>query len=149
LAKVSSVPAQLRRPASARRDRARATALGLLAGVLLDQFAGDPRRGHPVALFGSAASRLEARMWRDDRAAGAGYAALLNAASAALGLLARRLPPAGGLPISSAAARTSSTRRRSPGPRWSPSRRTRPTPWSPRCYGVRSPACPACSATGR
>ena len=86
------MPAQLRRPASARRDRARATALGLLAGVLLDQLAGDPRRGHPVALFGSAAGRLEARMWRDDRAAGAGYAALLTAAPAALGLLARRLP---------------------------------------------------------
>jgi adenosylcobinamide-phosphate synthase len=86
------VPAQSRRPASASRDRARATAVGLLAGVLLDQLAGDPRRGHPVALFGSAASRLEARMWRDDRAAGTGYAALLTIAPAALGLLARRLP---------------------------------------------------------
>jgi adenosylcobinamide-phosphate synthase len=60
--------------------------------VALDQLAGDPRRGHPVALFGRAAGRLEARMWRDDRAAGAGYAALLTGATAALGLLARRLP---------------------------------------------------------
>jgi adenosylcobinamide-phosphate synthase len=62
--------------------------------VALDQIAGDPRRGHPVALFGAAAGRLEARMWRDDRAAGAGYAALLIAAPALLGLLPRNLPPA-------------------------------------------------------
>jgi adenosylcobinamide-phosphate synthase len=60
--------------------------------VALDQIAGDPRRGHPVALFGAAAGRLEARMWRDDRGAGAGYAALLVAAPMVLGLLPRRLP---------------------------------------------------------
>jgi adenosylcobinamide-phosphate synthase len=72
--------------------RARATAAGLLAGVVLDQIAGDPRRGHPVAFFGSAASRLEGRMWRDDRAAGIGYAALLITAPAILGLLPRALP---------------------------------------------------------
>lgn len=77
---------------SRRAGRAPATALGLLAGVVIDQLAGDPRRAHPVALFGAVAGRLEARMWRDDRAAGAGYAALLVGGSAALGLLARRLP---------------------------------------------------------
>jgi adenosylcobinamide-phosphate synthase len=77
-----------------RQQRARATAIGLLAGVALDQLAGDPRRGHPVALFGAAAGRLEARMWRDDRAAGAAYATLLVAVPALLGLLPRRLPPA-------------------------------------------------------
>jgi adenosylcobinamide-phosphate synthase len=87
-----AVPAHARRYAS-RRARARATAVGLLAGVVLDQVAGDPRRGHPVALFGAAAGRLEALMWRDDRAAGAGYAALLIAGTTALGLLPRRLPP--------------------------------------------------------
>ena len=80
-------------PAHSRRGRrARATALGLLAGVALDQIAGDPRRGHPVALFGAAAGRLEARLWRDDRAAGARYATLLVGAAALLGLLPRRLP---------------------------------------------------------
>jgi adenosylcobinamide-phosphate synthase len=80
-------------PAHPRRgSRSRATALGLLAGVALDQIAGDPRRGHPVALFGTAAGQLEARMWRDDRAAGAVYAALLIAAPAVLGLLLDRLP---------------------------------------------------------
>lgn len=81
-----AVPARLRRP------RARATAFGLLAGVVLDQIAGDPRRGHPVALFGAAAARLETRLWRDDRTAGTGYAALLIAVPALLGLLPRRLP---------------------------------------------------------
>ena len=59
---------------------------------MLDQIAGDPRCGHPVALFGSAAARLETRMWRDDRAAGAGYAVALVAAPAVLGLLPRGLP---------------------------------------------------------
>ncbi|HEY2172670.1 MAG TPA: cobalamin biosynthesis protein [Mycobacteriales bacterium] len=73
------------------RSRARATAAGLVAGVVLDQLAGDPRRGHPVALFGVAAGRLEARMWRDDRVAGVRFAAVLLAAAAALGgLLDRR-----------------------------------------------------------
>ncbi len=81
-------------PARLRQRRARATALGLLAGVALDQIAGDPRRGHPVAVFGAAAGRLEARMWRDDRAAGAGYAALLIAVPVLLGLLPRNLPAA-------------------------------------------------------
>jgi len=84
----------MRVPARRRQRRARATAIGLLAGVALDQIAGDPRRGHPVALFGAAAGRLEARMWRDDRTAGAGYAAVLIAAPALLGLLPRSLPGA-------------------------------------------------------
>src|ERR1700748_118746 len=82
-------PDRVRTAGACRYRRARATALGLLAGVVLDRVAGDPRRGHPVALFGRAAGRLEALMWRDDRAAGAGYAALLIGAPAALGLLAR------------------------------------------------------------
>ncbi len=60
--------------------------------MVLDQVAGDPRRGHPVALFGTAAGRLEERMWRDERAAGAAYAALLVGGPAVLGLLSRRLP---------------------------------------------------------
>lgn len=82
-------------PASTRSRRPRrglAIAAGLLAGTAIDQLAGDPRRGHPVALFGAAAGRLEDRMWRDDRAAGVFYCALLVAGAAALGLPARRLP---------------------------------------------------------
>ena len=67
------------------------TALGLLAGMALDQALGDPRQGHPVALFGTVAGRLEARTWRDRRAAGAGYTAILVGSAAAVGLAAGRL----------------------------------------------------------
>jgi adenosylcobinamide-phosphate synthase len=67
------------------------TPLGLLAGVVLDQAFGDPRRGHPVALFGTLASRLEGRMWRDRRGAGVSYTALLVGSAAALGLAASRV----------------------------------------------------------
>ena len=43
-------------------------------------------------MFGTVAGKLEAAMWRDDRGAGAAYAALLVAAPATLGVLSRRLP---------------------------------------------------------
>jgi len=59
----------------------RADAAGLLLGLAADRAFGDPRRGHPVALFGSAMLALEARIWRDDRTAGVAYAV----AGAALG----------------------------------------------------------------
>jgi adenosylcobinamide-phosphate synthase len=89
-----SSPSLVRVPARSRRQRrACATAAGLLAGVVLDQIFGDPQRGHPVALFGEMAGRLERRVWRDDRAAGTGFAVALVAAPAALGLLPSGLPP--------------------------------------------------------
>ncbi|MGW3073149.1 MULTISPECIES: cobalamin biosynthesis protein [unclassified Kitasatospora] len=70
---------------SARRPltRAAAFALGAAAGYAADARFADPRRGHPVAVFGSAATRLERRLWRDGRAAGAGYTALCVGAVAA------------------------------------------------------------------
>ncbi|WP_198659053.1 cobalamin biosynthesis protein [Nocardiopsis sp. FIRDI 009] len=49
--------------------------LGLLAGFLLDTVVPDPRRGHPVALFGTAARRWERLVYRDSTAAGALFAA--------------------------------------------------------------------------
>lgn len=74
------------------------TALGLAAGYALDAALGDPRRGHPVALFGRAAKALEQRVWSDSRARGAAYAASCVAAAAGLGALAqvvtRRRPAA-------------------------------------------------------
>ena len=60
--------------------------LGLLAGYVADRRWGDPRRGHPVAAFGTVASRLEQRMWVDDRRAGVAYSAVLVGGAALLGL---------------------------------------------------------------
>jgi adenosylcobinamide-phosphate synthase len=67
------------------------TALGLVAGVAIDQVIGDPRRGHPVAAFGAVAGRLETWMWRDSRVAGVAFTTILIGSSAALGLAHRRL----------------------------------------------------------
>jgi adenosylcobinamide-phosphate synthase len=63
--------------------RAGAVALGLLADRL---FGEPPAAVHPVAAFGSAMGLLERGLWRDDRAAGARYAA----AGLALGWTAGR-----------------------------------------------------------
>jgi adenosylcobinamide-phosphate synthase len=51
-------------------------AAGLAAGVALDALFGDPRRGHPVAAFGRAATALEARDYGDSRVRGAAHAAV-------------------------------------------------------------------------
>jgi adenosylcobinamide-phosphate synthase len=51
-------------------------AAGLAAGVTLDALLGDPRRGHPVAAFGRAATALEARDYGDSRVRGAAHAAV-------------------------------------------------------------------------
>ncbi|MBB1242115.1 cobalamin biosynthesis protein [Streptomyces durbertensis] len=73
---------------------------GALLGYAADVLFGDPRRGHPVAVFGSFATRLERRLWRDDRAAGALFTAVcaggaaLTAAAAHGALRARPLPHA-------------------------------------------------------
>ncbi|OLT44577.1 cobalamin biosynthesis protein [Saccharomonospora sp. CUA-673] len=61
------------------------TAAGIVAGYAADVVVGDPRRGHPVALFGAAASALERRMWADSRPRGAAYAGLCVGAATALG----------------------------------------------------------------
>lgn len=60
--------------------------LGLLAGYVADRRWGDPRRGHPVAAFGTVASRLEQQMWADDRRAGVAYSAVLVGGAALLGV---------------------------------------------------------------
>ncbi len=49
---------------------------GLTAGVLADAVFGDPRRFHPVAGFGQAATRLEHRIYAPDRRAGRRFAAI-------------------------------------------------------------------------
>lgn len=49
-------------------------AAGIAAGVLVDAVLGDPRRGHPVAAFGSWALWLERRVYRPQRWCGVVYA---------------------------------------------------------------------------
>ena len=76
-------------------------AAGLAAGLAADAVLADPRRGHPVAGFGTMAAALEQRAYRDSRAAGAAYALALTAAAAGLGAVVQRALPA---PASRAAA---------------------------------------------
>ena len=61
------------------------TALGLALGATADLLLADPRRGHPVAGFGTAALWLERHTWRDTRAAGVAHVLVLTGAAAALG----------------------------------------------------------------
>ncbi|WP_433798227.1 cobalamin biosynthesis protein [Actinomycetospora sp. CA-084318] len=69
----------------------RARALGLLLGVAADAVLGDPRRGHPVALFGSVAGRLERAWWADSRPRGAAYCAVLVGGVVGGGVMAERV----------------------------------------------------------
>ncbi|WP_405135642.1 cobalamin biosynthesis protein [Nocardia sp. NBC_01388] len=65
-------------------------AAGLVVGAALDRVFGDPRRGHPVAGFGSAAQALEKVTYRDGRGAGVVHEVLLVGAVAGFGVGARR-----------------------------------------------------------
>ncbi len=65
-------------------------ALGIVLGHLADRRFGDPRRGHPVALFGSAAMALEKRTYADSRGRGVVHLALLVGTVAGGGLVLER-----------------------------------------------------------
>jgi adenosylcobinamide-phosphate synthase len=67
-------------------------AAGLLAGTALDAVVPDPRRGHPVALFGTAAGALERRVYADSRLRGAAHTATCVGAVVALGAVLPRGP---------------------------------------------------------
>ncbi|MFE3224781.1 cobalamin biosynthesis protein [Nocardia sp. NPDC059228] len=67
-----------------------ATAAGLLLGFGLDRALGDPRRGHPVAGFGSAAMKVERLTYRDSRVAGVVHEIVLVGAVSGLGIGLRR-----------------------------------------------------------
>lgn len=69
---------------AAAMSEGRAVAIGILAGYAADLLFGDPRRGHPVAGFGTFAAAAEQRIYRDSRAVGALHAGALTAGSAAL-----------------------------------------------------------------
>ncbi len=66
-------------------------ALGLLLGVAADAVFGDPRRFHPVAAFGTAASAVEKRLYADSRAAGVAYTTVLVGSAVAGGVVVERL----------------------------------------------------------
>jgi adenosylcobinamide-phosphate synthase len=70
---------------------AAANTAGLLLGFALDRLVRDPRRGHPVAVFGRAAAALEARVYADSRSAGVLYTGMCVTGAVALGLVAERL----------------------------------------------------------
>ncbi|WAJ43141.1 cobalamin biosynthesis protein [Mycobacterium sp. Aquia_216] len=74
--------------------------VGVLVGYLTDLALSDPHRGHPVAVFGQAAAKLEQVTYRDTKIAGALHVSL---AVGTVGLLA-------------AAVQRTAARR---GPRWS------------------------------
>jgi adenosylcobinamide-phosphate synthase len=66
-------------------------AAGLLLGAALDAVLADPRRGHPVAVFGTAVARAEHRFWAASRARGAVFALACAGPAAATGWAAQRL----------------------------------------------------------
>jgi adenosylcobinamide-phosphate synthase len=66
--------------------------LALVLGIALDRALADPRRGHPVALFGRAAGALERRVWAPSRLRGAAYTAGCVGSAYAVGALATRAP---------------------------------------------------------
>ncbi|MFE0521911.1 cobalamin biosynthesis protein [Streptomyces sp. NPDC058954] len=69
----------------------RVFAYGAAAGLLGDQLLGDPRRGHPVAVFGRAAGAVERVLWRDHRGWGALHTAVCVGGAVALGAAAQSL----------------------------------------------------------
>ena len=89
--------------ASAYRGRVAGVAAGYLADVLF----GDPRRGHPVALFGGGAVALEQLSYADSRRAGAVHAGVLLGALGVVGIAtqqaARRRGQAGTAAVTAAA----------------------------------------------
>ncbi|AJE86399.1 cobalamin biosynthesis protein CobD [Streptomyces albus] len=69
----------------------RVFACGAATGLLGDLLFGDPRRGHPVAVFGRGAAALEHLLWRDHRGWGALHTALCAGSAVGAGALAARL----------------------------------------------------------
>lgn len=87
----------------------RVFAYGATAGLLGDLILGDPRRGHPVAVFGRAASAVERALWRDHRSWGALHTAVCvggTVATAALAAAAVRRSRAASVALTAAATWT-------------------------------------------
>ena len=69
---------------------------GIAAGYFADLLFGDPRRGHPVALFGRGAAALERLSYADTRRAGALHTGALLGALGVLGVAVERAARSGG-----------------------------------------------------
>lgn len=65
-------------------------AAGIAVGFVADLLLGDPRRGHPVAGFGTGAARLEKLIYADNRGAGVLHTGLLLGGLTGLGWAAGR-----------------------------------------------------------
>jgi adenosylcobinamide-phosphate synthase len=76
--------------------RCRGRVAGILTGYFADLLLADPGRGHPVALFGRGAARLERFTYSDTRRAGALHTAVLLCWLGALGLAGERVAARGG-----------------------------------------------------
>jgi adenosylcobinamide-phosphate synthase len=70
---------------------------GVVAGWLADLVFADPRRGHPVALFGSAATAVERATYRDERRAGVLHTGVLLAVIGAFAVVVQRTARHSGL----------------------------------------------------
>jgi adenosylcobinamide-phosphate synthase len=84
----------------------RTYAHGAAAGLLGDLLLGDPRRGHPVAVFGRAAAAVERALWHDHRGWGAVHTTVCAGGAVALGTVAARAvrpSPAAGVALTAAA----------------------------------------------
>jgi adenosylcobinamide-phosphate synthase len=68
-----------------------ASAAGLALGYLADRVVGDPRRMHPVAVFGSTAAWLESRSYEDRKIPGLLHTGALVGAATGLGVALERL----------------------------------------------------------
>lgn len=68
----------------------RTYAYGAAAGLLGDLLLGDPRRGHPVAVFGRAAAAVDRALWHDHRGWGALHTVVCAGGAVALGTAAAR-----------------------------------------------------------
>ncbi|WP_425489065.1 cobalamin biosynthesis protein [Mycobacterium vicinigordonae] len=64
--------------------------VGVVVGYLADLIFADPQRGHPVAVFGAAAARLERFTYRDAKVAGVLHVGLLAGAAGLLGAMLQR-----------------------------------------------------------
>lgn len=73
-----------------RADRDHLFAYGTAAGLLGDLLLGDPRRGHPVAAFGGAASAVEKLLYRDSRARGVLHTAVCVGGAVSLAAMGAR-----------------------------------------------------------